>query len=75
MACERTEPPEARQGLTGCGAFAPWQVTQALAEPPPEKSFAWQIWQETKLPPRELGAALARNPWMLAPAQPGTVWW
>ena len=72
----RTEPPEILQGLAGCGAFTPWQVTQALAEPPPEKSFPWQVWQDTRLPPEGPAASFARSPWTAGFAQPGTVpWW
>jgi hypothetical protein len=72
----KTEPPELRQGLGGCGAFTLWQVEQALAEKPPEKSEAWQIWQEIRLPPvTTFAAILARTPWMVGSENPGLDWW
>ena len=67
-------PGEERQGLAGWGAFTPWQLEQAIPEPPPEKSLPWQIRQEAN--PELPGAFFAAAPWVAARAQPGTVpWW
>jgi hypothetical protein len=54
----------------------PWQAAlrHATCAPPPEKSSAWQIWQETK--PEEPGAFFASAPWTAGETQAATVpWW
>ncbi len=58
-------PPEVRHGLAGCGALIPlpWQAAlfkQETSEPPPEKSFPWQIRQDAK--PEAPGARFAEAP-------------
>jgi hypothetical protein len=45
--------------LLGWGGV--WQRKQEIFAPPPEKSPAWQIWQETK--PELPGAFFADVPW------------
>jgi hypothetical protein len=49
-------------------------LRQGTSAPPPEKSSAWQIWQETK--PEEPGAFFASAPWTAGETQAATVpWW
>jgi hypothetical protein len=61
-------------GAAGCGALAPWQGKHDTTDPPPEKSFPWQIWQEAN--PELPGAALAVAPCTAGVAQFATgLWW
>jgi hypothetical protein len=68
-----------RQGLAECGAFAPWHPKHETCDPPPEKVFPWQSWQEAN--PELPGAFFALAPWPWAagesatqPAETGP-WW
>jgi hypothetical protein len=47
-------------GFGGCGAFTPWQGKQDTCDPPPEKLYPWQIWQEAN--PELPGAFFAETP-------------
>jgi hypothetical protein len=58
-------PPDEVSHRDGCGTITPptltsWQSEQAIPDPPPEKSFPWQIWQEAN--PELPGAFLAVAP-------------
>jgi hypothetical protein len=59
--CAKTLFKFASRQFDGCGAGIPWQTEQAIPDVPPEKSAAWQIWQEVN-PLVPVGVAFAVGP-------------